>query len=126
MSAMLFSSRTRSPSSPGSPLSANPGALRVLEASAALPSPPLPPAAATNPGPAPTRAARTGPSADLATVPSRAPLIRAVPTRPNGAGVEVERGVRLRVALENPAPAAPAVSAVRAAERLELLPVDGH
>jgi hypothetical protein len=39
--------------------------------------------------------------------------------------VEVEQGVRLRIDNEYDVAATPAISAVRAAERLELLTVDG-
>src|SRR4051812_136727 len=69
-SAMLFSSRTASNASPGSPSSAKPGALRRVLASAALPRPPLPPAASTTRVPAPTRSASWRPSAVLTTVPA--------------------------------------------------------
>src|SRR4051794_19513189 len=66
---MLLSSRTASRASPGSPSSANPGALRRGLASAALPNPPLPPWARTTRVPAPTRSATTSPPTET-TVPS--------------------------------------------------------
>src|SRR6185437_1121271 len=69
MSATVLSSRVSSRSSPGSPLSANPGALRFCDARAALPRPPRPPAAATNRVPVPTRSARISPSLPSTTVP---------------------------------------------------------
>src|ERR671916_1289084 len=69
-SAMLFSSMTASKASPSSPSRAKPGALRRVLASAALPSPPLPPWASTTRVPAPTRSAMTRPSGALTTVPA--------------------------------------------------------
>ena len=56
-------------SSPGSPLSAKPGARRFDEARPALPSPPLPPCAAIKRVPNPTKSARTVPVESLITVP---------------------------------------------------------
>src|SRR5579863_4265064 len=81
-SAIVFSSRTRSCSWPGSPLRANPGALRRGLARAALPRPPRPPAAATNLVPTPTRSARTSPSAVFTSVPFGTGMIRSVPSAP--------------------------------------------
>src|SRR5579859_3198273 len=81
-SATVFSSSTRSRRSPGSPLSAKPGALRRGDARAALPSPPRPPRAATNRVPAPTRSASSSPSAVLTTVPSGTCRTRSVPCAP--------------------------------------------
>src|SRR5215472_2975817 len=81
-SAMVFSSSSSSRLSPGSPRSANPGALRFADASAAFPSPPRPPLAATNCVPAPTRSASTSPSGVLTTVPSGTPMSRSAPSAP--------------------------------------------
>ena len=67
---MLLSSMTASKASPASPSRAKPGALRRELASAALPSPPLPPLASTTRVPAPTRSAMTRPSGVLTTVPA--------------------------------------------------------
>ena len=53
MSATVLSSNVRSRTWPFSPSSAKPGALRARDARAALPSPPRPPAAASNRVPAP-------------------------------------------------------------------------
>src|SRR3954468_24477559 len=77
---MLFSSRTASRDSPGSPSSAKPGALRREFASAALPSPPLPPRARTTRVPTPMRSATTSPSTDT-TVPSGTRRTRSSPPR---------------------------------------------
>src|SRR3954454_11470446 len=81
-SATLLSSRTRSRFSPGSPSKANPGALRRVEASAALPRPPRPPCAATNRLPAPVRSASTSPSSSSTTVPSGTRSSRSSPSAP--------------------------------------------
>src|SRR3954451_13526968 len=78
---MLFSSRTASTASPGSPSSANPGALRRGLASAALPRPPLPPAASTTRVPAPIRSATISPSTQT-TVPSGTRSTRSSPRAP--------------------------------------------
>src|SRR3954470_21364422 len=78
---MLFSSRTASTSSPGSPSRAKPGALRRELASAALPSPPLPPCARTTRVPAPIRSATTSPSTET-TVPSGTRSTRSSPRPP--------------------------------------------
>src|SRR3954465_8407585 len=72
---------TASNASPGSPSSAKPGALRRGLASAALPRPPLPPAASTTRVPAPTRSATTSPSTET-TVPSGTPSTRSSPRAP--------------------------------------------
>src|SRR3954454_21917526 len=80
-SAMLLSSRTASMASPCSPSSAKPGALRRGLASAALPSPPLPPCASTTRVPAPTRSATTSPSTET-TVPSGTRSTRSSPRAP--------------------------------------------
>ena len=69
ISATLFSSRISVRSSPGSPLSAKPGARRLEEARPAFPSPPLPPCAAIKRVPKPTKSAITVPVASLTTVP---------------------------------------------------------
>ena len=138
-SATLFSSRTTSWVSPGSPSSANPGALRRVEASAALPSPPRPPWAATNRLPAPVRSASTSPSAPsddravryaqfevgaVGAVAVAARALLAVAGALVRVVVEVEQGVHVLVDDEHDIAAAAAVTAVRAAERLELLAVD--
>src|SRR5687768_3560888 len=81
-SAMLLSSMTASKASPGSPSRAKPGALRRELASAALPSPPLPPWASTTRVPAPTRSAMTRPSGVLTTVPAGTRRIRSSPRAP--------------------------------------------
>src|SRR4051794_20486383 len=78
---MLLSSSTASTASPGSPSSANPGALRRGLASAALPRPPLPPAASTNRVPAPIRSATISPSTQT-TVPSGTRSTRSSPRAP--------------------------------------------
>src|SRR3954449_2088587 len=78
---MLFSSRTASTASPGSPSSAKPGALRRGLASAALPRPPLPPAASTMRVPAPIRSATISPSTQT-TVPSGTRSTRSSPRAP--------------------------------------------
>src|SRR3954470_5702333 len=80
-SAMLLSSSTTSTLSPGSPSSAKPGALRRELASAALPSPPLPPWAMTTRVPAPIRSATTSPSM-LTTVPGGTRSTRSSPRPP--------------------------------------------
>src|SRR5215468_427867 len=81
-SAKVFSSSVSERSTPGSPRRANPGALRRGEASAALPSPPRPPWAATNLVPAPTRSASTSPSPAFTTVPSGTRTTRSAPSAP--------------------------------------------
>src|SRR5215218_5176154 len=81
-SAMLLSSMTASKASPGSPSSAKPGALRRALASAALPRPPLPPAARTTRVPAPTRSTICRPSGVLTTVPSGTRRTRSSPWAP--------------------------------------------
>src|SRR4051794_3370022 len=81
-SATLLSSRTRSRASPGSPSSAKPGALRRVEASAALPRPPRPPCAATKRVPAPVRSASTSPCSSRTTVPSGTRSSRSSPSAP--------------------------------------------
>src|SRR6202050_3070948 len=81
-SATVFSSRMRSRSCPGSPLSANPGALRAAEPRAPFPTPPRPPAAATNLVPTPSRSASTSPSAVLTSVPFGTAMIRSGPAAP--------------------------------------------
>src|SRR6266550_929766 len=81
-SATVFSSSTSERSTPGSPRRANPGARRRGEASAALPSPPRPPCAATNLVPAPTRSASTSPSSVFITVPSGTRTTRSPPAAP--------------------------------------------
>src|SRR5215208_5057921 len=81
-SAMLLSSMTASNASPGSPSSAKPGALRRALASAALPRPPLPPAASTTRVPAPTRSTICRPSGVLTTVPSGTRSTRSSPWAP--------------------------------------------
>ena len=139
MSATVLSSRVSSRSSPGSPLSANPGALRRCEARAALPRPPLPPAAAMNCVPCADqvgehlavlvkddRAARDPDDLVVAggAVPVRPLALMAVGRLADRPPVEVEQRGRGRVDLEDHAAAAAAVAAVRAAKRLEFLPVD--
>src|ERR1700722_1069611 len=81
-SATVFSSRIRSRCCPGSPFSANPGALRRGLARAALPRPARPPAAATNLVPTPTRSASASPSAVLTSVPFGTAMIRSGPLAP--------------------------------------------
>src|ERR1017187_3448723 len=148
-SATVFSSRMRSRCWPGSPLRANPGALRRGLARAALPSPPPPPAAGTH---LLAGAARAGggyePAAgadeigeDLAVRglhlgpvrhrddqvgavgagPVRTLALLAVTGPADRAAVEVRQGRRARVHFEDHIPAVAAVAPVRAAERLELL-----
>ena len=70
MSASVFSSRTSRPSQPGVPSRANPGALRFGDDSAALPSPPRPPCAATYVMPGSMRSTMTSPSGFFTTVPT--------------------------------------------------------
>src|SRR3984957_381916 len=82
MSATALSSSTSSRSSPGSPLSAKPGALRGADARAALPRPPRPPAAAMNWVPVPTRSATMSPSLVRTTVPVGTLMIRSSPAAP--------------------------------------------
>ncbi len=82
MSATTLSSSVTVSSSPGSPSSANPGALRLEEASAALPRPPRPPSATTISVPGPTRSARTVPFSSLTTVPSGTESTRSWPCAP--------------------------------------------
>src|SRR5215469_8354182 len=81
-SATVLSSSTRVCSAPGSPRKAKPGALRLGVASAALPSPPRPPWAATNLVPAPIRSASTSPSSVVTTVPSGTGTTRSPPSAP--------------------------------------------
>src|SRR6516164_3138491 len=81
-SATVFSSSTSVWPVPGSPRSANPGARRRGEASAALPRPPRPPCAATYLVRAPTRSASTSPSSVVTTVPSGTATIRSAPSAP--------------------------------------------
>src|SRR5699024_8891268 len=73
---------TRLRLSPGSPSRAKPGALRFVEARAALPSPPRPPAAAVNSVPSSTRSAMMSPSVLLTTVPSGTAMTRFLPSAP--------------------------------------------
>ena len=82
ISATLFSSRISVRSSPGSPLSAKPGALRLREAKPEFPRPPLPPCAATNRVPTPMRSARTFPAASFTTVPLGTERMRSPPSPP--------------------------------------------
>src|SRR5262249_12462845 len=143
ISATVLSSRVSSRSSPGSPLSAKPGALRRGDASAALPRPPRPPAAATKRVPVPTRSARTSPSGVRTTVPFGTLILRSCPAAPCrlepspclplpalpvlGAGAAGNAGRRrvLRPPWGIPPAPGPAVAAVRPAERLELPPGAG-
>src|SRR6516162_7604035 len=81
-SATVLSSRTSVCSAPGSPRRAKPGALRRGVASAALPSPPRPPGAATYLVPAPTRSASNSPSSVFTTVPSGTDTTRSSPSAP--------------------------------------------
>src|SRR5260221_564006 len=81
-SAIVLSSSRSSLCSPGSPRNAKPGALRLVEASAALPRPPCPPCAATNSVHAPIRSASTSPSPVFTTVPSGTLTIRSAPSAP--------------------------------------------
>src|SRR6476659_3313762 len=119
-SATVFSSSVSERSTPGSPRRANPGALRRGEASAALPSPPRPPWAATNLVPVPIRSASTSPSSVVTTVPSGTRTTRSAPRPP----VQVQQGGGTGVDLQDHVAAAAAVPAIRAAQRLELLPPD--
>ena len=79
---MDLSSRTMSASSPGVPSSAKPGALRFVEANAALPRPPIPPRAAMYSSPTCNRSARTLPSRSFTTVPCGTVRIRSSPLKP--------------------------------------------
>ena len=79
---MDLSSRTISRVEPGIPSRAKPGALRLVEARAALPLPPIPPSAATNSSPMRTRSASTLPSRSLTTVPWGTGRIRSWPLKP--------------------------------------------
>ena len=140
-SATVLSSRTTSAASPGSPSSAKPGALRRAEASAALPRPPRPPcgddvagAGADQVGehlavgascttvPSGTGSTRSSPSAPLRLPPWPGLPLRGLAVR---AVVVVEQRGGVRVDDEDDVAAAAAVAAVGAAERLELLAVDG-
>ena len=79
---MDLSSRTISASSPGVPSRAKPGALRLAEANAALPRPPIPPRAATYSSPTRSRSAKTLPSRSFTTVPCGTVRIRSSPLKP--------------------------------------------
>src|SRR3954447_81386 len=145
-SAMLLSSTTASNASPSSPSSAKPGALRRALASAALPSPPLPPLARTTRVPAPIRSAMTRPSGVLTTGPAGTretfapPLAPAAVLAPGAvpvaalarlavtgllvrAVVEVQQRVHARIHLEDDVAPVATVAAVGTAERLVLLAV---
>ncbi len=139
---MLLSSMTASKASPGSPSSAKPGALRRELASAALPSPPLPPLGQHDAGagadevgddPAVGRAddGAGGHAQDLVLAPGAVPVAALARLAVAGllvrAVVEVEQRVHAGVDLEDDVAAVAAVAAVGAAEGLELLAVDrGH
>src|ERR1700748_1835783 len=136
-SATVFSSRMRSRCSPGSPLSANPGALRRGLARAALPRPPPPPAGRRDePGADPDQVGEnlTVRGLDLGPVrhrddqvggvgagPVRALSLPAVAGPSNRPAVEVEQGGRAGLYLEDHVTAAAAVAARRAAQRPVLL-----
>ena len=79
---MDLSSRTISASSPGVPNRAKPGALRLAEANAALPRPPIPPRAATYSSPTRSRSAKTLPSRSFTTVPCGTVRTRSSPLKP--------------------------------------------
>src|ERR1017187_5232691 len=121
-SATVLSSSTKASSVPGSPLSAKPGALRRGEPRAGshevgehLSGLGLHHGAVrhTQNYVRSLGAAPVGPAA-----------LRAVVGLAHRAAVKVQQGDRARVHLEDHIPAAAPVAAVRAAERLELLPVD--
>lgn len=82
-SATVLSSKVRSRDCPFSPRSAKPGALRTREASAALPKPPRPPAAASKRVPAPTRSASSRPFSSNTTVPSGTFTSKSAPAAPS-------------------------------------------
>ena len=126
---------------PGSPSRAKPGALRRCEASAALPSPPRPPAAATYCGADADEVREHGAvgslddgavgDAEHQVGAGRARAVVAHALRagrgvPVGRVVVVEQRGDLRVDLDDHRAAVAAVAPVGAGERLELLPVDGR
>ena len=140
MSATTLSSSVTVRLSPGSPLSANPGAFRLGDASAALPKPPRPPAAMTSSVPTPTRSASSlaglGISHDRAIRNRQHEVgtVRAAAMAARSGGTAAGLAVRLVVVVDergdvlgdaqDHVAAMPAIATVGAAERLELLPMD--